>query len=141
MAQEPQAATAGLVDPVPPRYQLGYELYLQNCATCHIGVPPQVLPTETWQQLLQDPQHYGQKLRLLVDPPRLLVWNYLRTFSRLQAKEEEVPYRVEVSRYFKALHPRVKLPQPTNLGTCASCHPGAAQSDFRQLTPEWELSP
>ena len=130
----------GTVDSVPQRYQLGQQVYLENCATCHIGVPPAVLPTQTWQRLLQDSQHYGAQLKPLVDPPRLLVWNYLRTFSRPLSKEEEIPYRIQESRYFKALHPKVKLPRPINLNSCATCHPGATEYNFRRLTPEWENS-
>jgi hypothetical protein len=131
----------GTVDRIPERYQLGQQLYLQNCATCHIALPPQVLPMETWRRLLQDSQHYGQTLKLLVDPPRLLVWNYLQTFSRPLATEEEIPYRVANSRFFKALHPKVKLSQPANMGSCVTCHPGASQYNFRKLTAEWANSP
>lgn len=143
-AQPTQTAsdTIGTVDSVPPRYQLGQELYLENCASCHIALPPAVLPTQTWQHLLQDSQHYGQQLTPLVDPPRLLVWNYIRNFSRSQSKEEEeTPYRVDDSHYFKALHPRVKLPRPIQITSCVSCHPSAAQYNFSRLTPEWENSP
>lgn len=128
------------VDPVPERYQLGQELYLENCAQCHIAVPPAVLPTQTWQKVLQDPQHYGVQVTPLVDPQRLLVWNYLRTFSRPLAKDEETPYRVNESRYFKALHPKVKLPRPADISGCISCHPNVADYNFRSLTPEWENS-
>lgn len=141
LASGERVAAIGTVDPVTSSQKLGQELYLENCATCHIALPPAVLPTETWRQLLQDPQHYGVELTLLVDPPRLIVWNYLRSFSRLQSKEEEVPYRVAQSRFFKALHPRVKLPTPVNASSCVTCHPGAAEYNFRQLTPEWENSP
>jgi mono/diheme cytochrome c family protein len=130
----------GTVDPVPSRYQLGQELYLENCASCHIALPPSVLPTQTWQQVLQDSQHYGVKLPPLVDPPRLLVWNYLQYFSRSQSKAEETPYTIDDSRYFKALHPRVKLPRPVQISSCAVCHPSAAQYNFRRLTPEWQNS-
>jgi hypothetical protein len=133
--------TRGTVDRVEPRYELGQELYLENCATCHVGVPPGVMPTETWRQILQDPQHYGIQLPLLVDPPRLLVWDYLRQYSRPEAEGEQIPFRVENSRYFKALHPRVELPQSIRLGSCISCHPGAEQFNFRSLTPEWEDAP
>lgn len=136
-----QAVSASTTDPIPRQQQLGKELYLENCATCHIAIPPEVLPLETWRQVLQDPQHYGQKIRPLVDPSRLLVWNYLRTFSRPQLEEEEVPYRIAESRYFKILHPRVKLNQRITLSNCASCHIGAAQYNFRSLTPEWENAP
>jgi len=135
-----QLTSIGTVDLVSQRYKLGQELYLENCASCHIALPPAVLPTQTWQQLLQDPQHYGQQLQPLVDPTRLLVWSYIRAFSRPQAKEEETPYRVKDSRYFKALHPKVKLPQPVQISSCATCHPSATQYNFRRLTPEWQNS-
>jgi mono/diheme cytochrome c family protein len=137
----PAATAIGTVDPVPAKYQLGQELYLENCATCHIGLPPAILPTETWRQLLQDRQHYGQQIKPLVNPSRLIVWDYLRTFSRVHDKEEETPYRIADSRYFKALHPRVQLPRSLTMASCASCHPAAAQFNFRRLTPEWENSP
>lgn len=137
-AQPTQNAEIGTVDVVPERYQLGQELYLENCATCHIAVPPAVLPTQTWQRILQDSQHYGVNIKPLVDPSRLIVWQYLQTFSRSQAKEEETPYRLNESRYFKALHPQVKLPRPIELSSCVSCHPSAADYNFRSLSPEWQ---
>lgn len=131
----------GTVDVIPVNQQLGQQLYLENCATCHIGIPPAVLPDETWRQLIQDPQHYGQTITPLVDPSRLLVWTYLRDYSRSIEDNEPVPYRVSDSRYFKALHPKVNLPQPARLGTCISCHPGVGQYDFRSLTPQWQNAP
>ncbi len=132
-------AEMGTVDWVSPKYQLGQQLYLENCSSCHIPIPPQVLPTQTWQQVLQDTQHYGVQLPPLVDPPRLIIWNYLQRYSRpLLQYEEVVPYRVNRSRYFKVLHPEVAFPQPVTLEGCVSCHPGANQNNFRKLTPQWQ---
>lgn len=146
MAPSPSVAadpsnTTGTVDSIPQRYQLGQQLYLENCATCHIGVPPAALPTQTWRELLRDPQHYGAELQPLVDPPRYLVWNYLQFASRQVAADEKVPYRVADSKYFKVLHPKVELPQKATLATCISCHPGTNQFSFRSLTPNWENAP
>lgn len=135
------APAIGTVDVVPQSQQLGQQLYLENCATCHIGIPPAVLPTQTWRDLLRDSQHYGVDLQPLVDPQRLLVWNYLRTFSRQAIEGEKIPYRVDESKVFKILHPKVKLPRPARLSSCATCHPGASQYNFRSLTSEWENSP
>lgn len=132
------SALVGTVDPVPPRYQLGQEIYLKNCGTCHIPLPPQVMPTQTWQQLLQDSEHYGVKISLLKDPYRLILWNYLQIFSRPLDREEPIPYRMAQSRYFKALHPLVKLPRPLNPISCATCHPQADSFNFRSLAPNWE---
>jgi len=140
-SQNSASEAIATVDPVPQGYQLPQELYLENCASCHIAVPPAVLPTQTWQRLLLDSQHYGTQLKPLGDPSRLLVWNYLRTFSRPLNKDEETPYRVDESRYFKALHPKVKLPRPVQLSSCISCHPSANDYNFRRLTSEWENSP
>ncbi|RUS96884.1 hypothetical protein DSM107003_22900 [Trichormus variabilis SAG 1403-4b] len=130
--------SVGTVDVVPAQYQLAQELYLENCATCHIGIPPAVFPTQTWKNILQDSQHYGAQIKPLVDPPRILVWKYLSTFSRLHLQDDSTPYRLNESRYFKALHPGVKLPQAVNMNGCVSCHIGADKYDFRSLTPEWE---
>ncbi|MDF2389262.1 cytochrome C, partial [Nostoc ellipsosporum NOK] len=121
----------GTVDVVPVQYQLGQELYLENCSTCHIPLPPAVLPSETWKNLLEDSQHYGAQLKPLIDPPRILVWRYLSTFSRPQLPNEQTPYRVNNSRYFKALHPKVDLPRPTQISSCVNCHPSASEYNFR----------
>ncbi|MBH8578463.1 cytochrome C [Nostocaceae cyanobacterium CENA369] len=131
-------AEIGTVDVVPAQYQLGQQLYLENCSSCHIALPPAVLPTQTWKNLLEDSQHYGAQLQPLVDPPRILVWRYLSTFSRTQLSDEATPYRVNNSRYFKALHPKVDLPRPVQIGSCVSCHPSASEYNFRRLTSEWE---
>jgi hypothetical protein len=126
----------GTVDVVPAQYQLGQELYIENCATCHIAIPPAVLPSQTWKNLLQDSQHYGVQLQPLVDPPRILVWRYLSTFSRPHLKDEETPYRVNKSRFFNALHPNVELQRPVQINSCVSCHPGAGEFNFRSLSSE-----
>ena len=134
--------TMGTVDPVISRLELGQQLYLDNCSTCHIAVPPAVLPMETWKNLLQDTQqHYGKQLPRIITPSLLLIWDYVRTYSRPQLEKETVPYRVTESRYLKALHPRVELPQPVKLSSCVTCHLGANQYNFRELTPGWENSP
>ncbi len=126
----------GTVDVVPAEHQLGQKLYLENCSGCHIAIPPSVLPTQTWKNLLEDEQHYGARLKLLVDPPRILVWRYLSTFSRPHKQEERTPYRVNKSRFFYALHPQVKLQRPVQLVNCLSCHPSAREYNFRQINEQ-----
>ncbi|MGK7889103.1 MAG: diheme cytochrome C [Leptolyngbyaceae cyanobacterium] len=131
----------GTIDPIPSQYQLGSELYLETCTTCHIGVPPQVLPTQSWSQILNETWHYGVQLPPLVDPPRLLIWQYVQFFSRSVKEEEAIPSRLSASRYFTALHPRVTFESRITLNQCASCHPGADAYNFRQLTAEWDNAP
>jgi mono/diheme cytochrome c family protein len=130
------------VDPVPDRLQLGMELYRDRCGSCHLAIPPEVFPTQTWQQLLQNPQdHYGTTLKSIIRPELLIMWDYVSRFSRPLEEDETTPYRFGNSRYFKILHPRVDLPNPISHATCASCHPAAREFDFRYLAPEWEDAP
>jgi hypothetical protein len=131
----------GTVDEVPARYQAGQKLYLENCASCHVGLPPAIMPSQTWKELIQDEQHYGATIRPLGNPEVQIAWQYLRDFSRPLGKEESIPYRVYQSRFFKALHPRVKFAQRVNLDSCLSCHPGAGKYDFRTLSSEWQNAP
>ncbi len=120
------------VDYVPEGARLGQRLYLENCATCHIGVPPETLPSEAWRNIIQDSSHYGTEIRPPRDPSLGLIWTYLRSFSRQRSNgEERVPYRLERSRYFKALHPDVTLPSEVSLESCATCHRAAQQFSFR----------
>ncbi len=131
-------AITGTVDAVPANLQLAQETYLARCATCHIAIPPGVLPDQSWKEILQDSNHYGVAWEPLRNPDLALTWKYLQFNSRGLNPEEQVPYRIARSRYFKILHPRVKFTEPVALGTCASCHVGAAKFDYRTLSPQWK---
>ncbi|MBD2079934.1 diheme cytochrome C [Leptolyngbya sp. FACHB-17] len=139
--EKPQSAEIGTVDVVSGNLQLAQQTYLQNCATCHIGIPPAAFPTQTWRELLRDSQHYGATLTPLVEPERSLVWTYLRTFSRQALEDERIPYRFGESKPFKLLHPKVEISRSISLSSCATCHPGTNQYNFRKLTPDWENAP
>ena len=129
-------------DPVSDRDKAGQTLYLENCATCHLGIPPAVMPTQTWQALLQDPQHYGINIELPQGTDRRLIWNYIKNASRpIADTSDQVPYRIGDSRYFRALHPKIKFAEKPTLTTCITCHPSAQGFNFRTLTPEAEKSP
>jgi hypothetical protein len=122
---------------------LGRDTYLENCASCHIPVPAEVLPTESWKKILETThKHYG----VSIDPPPIslsvrLMWDYLRFASRPLRQDEPVPQLIEQSRFFKALHPKVKLPEEVTLKTCIVCHPSAQEFNYQKLSPEWNNAP
>ncbi|NJR39712.1 MAG: diheme cytochrome C [Leptolyngbyaceae cyanobacterium CSU_1_4] len=132
---------SGTVDIVPANFQLGQEVYLENCTSCHVGLPPAILPSQTWRSLIQDAQHYGAIIPTIQEPLRQVAWNYLSTYSRPLNKGEEVPFRIGKSRFFKALHPKVDFAEPVTLNSCIICHPASAQFNYRSLSPEWIDSP
>lgn len=141
VAASDAVAQIGTVDPITPEYQLGHSLYLESCATCHIAIPPAVLPNQTWRLILEEPSHYGVRISPPTNPGRLLIWAYLQHFSRALRPEEPTPFRLENSRYFKILHPRVEFAEPVRLQGCATCHPRANVFDFRSLTSDWVDAP
>lgn len=126
----------GTVDTVTPEYELGHKLYLENCATCHIGIPPAVLPTQSWFKILRNPQHYSTQLEPLIRPANVLVANYLRQYSRSAIGNELIPLRLRDSRFFKALHPKVEFKQPIDAGSCISCHSQASNFNFRTFSEQ-----
>lgn len=145
--QVAQVDRATLIDPdgeldrVAPEFALGRELYLENCASCHIGVPPGLLSSQVWRTLIRDSAHYGTTIAPPQDPSLQIIWSYLKEYSRPLDEGEQAAYRVGRSRTFKALHPRVKLPDPVSLNTCIRCHPRVDFFNFRALSPDWQSAP
>lgn len=131
----------GELDRVAPEFYLGRELYLENCASCHLGVPPGLLSSQVWRTLIRDSAHYGTTIAPPKDPSLQIIWSYLKEYSRPLDEGEQAIYRVGRSRTFKALHPRVKLPEPVSLNTCIRCHPRVDFFNFRALSPEWQSAP
>jgi hypothetical protein len=120
------------VDEATGNYKAGLEIYLENCSTCHIPIPPAVLPTETWETILENPyDHYGTKIESLVRFTQVLMWEYLSNYSRQLLVNETKPKYIAQSRYFFALHPQVKLPNPITHRSCIECHPQASDFKYR----------
>jgi hypothetical protein len=119
------------VDKATGNFKIGEDLYLENCATCHIPIPPAVLPQETWQTILETPgNHYGTKVEGLTGFTQRLMWQYLQNYSRQLLKDEFQPKFMAQSRYFFALHPQVNLPSPITLNSCIECHSQAGNFDY-----------
>ena len=117
---------------------LGKELYLENCGSCHLPLPAEVLPTRSWENILNNSQnHYGVALPTSVKVTARLMWTYLKQHSRPYPPGATIPQYVTNSRYLKALHPQVELPEPAGHQTCLQCHPSATKLDYRSLSAEW----
>jgi len=123
----------GTVDPIPANQRAGQAIYLDSCTTCHIAIPPAVLPSETWRDLLLNEEHYGVTVPVLPSPQIYMLWEYLQFYSRPNpAENETIPYRLDQSQYFTALHPGVDVPRPVKANGCISCHAGAEAFNFRE---------
>ncbi|HIK37672.1 MAG: diheme cytochrome c [Geminocystis sp.] len=120
------------VDKTSENFKTGESLYLQTCGSCHIAIPPAVLPTETWKTILENPNnHYGTKVVGMNRLTQLLMWQYLLHYSRGLLKDEPEPKFIAQSRYFFALHPQVEFTKPITHSGCIECHPRAKEYYYR----------
>jgi len=145
------------LDPVPPEFALRQQVYVERCGSCHVAIPPALLPRERWEELIQRPeQHFGVNLRqshgdirALSNIDIRLMWDYIRATSRNAQTRETPPTQVSSSRFFRALHPKIaescrtlagiNCPDRITVQTCGVCHPQATDYDYRTLAPGWEL--
>lgn len=122
------------VDPVPEEVEFARDVYVDRCGECHIALPTEILPTESWRSILQElPQHYNTKTRQIISPEIILMWNYIQLFSRTYGDSGELPFRIDNSRYFHALHPKVDFQQVQTANTCTTCHNRASEFNYRSL--------
>ena len=127
-------ANTPTTDLIPKRYEQSLQIYFANCSTCHLAIPAELLPQQTWQRLLENTnQHYGAQLPSIPGIEVTLMWRYLGAFAKSAAIEDRIPFQLRDSRFFKALHPGVRFPEPAKVTTCISCHPSAAEFNFRRL--------
>ncbi len=113
--------------------QLQQAAYAQQCGTCHLALPASVFPSQTWRRLLLDPEHYGVTLEIPSEAQVQLAWGYLQSNSRSTYEGETIPFRLDESRYFKAMHPDVEFVNSIGAGSCIDCHHNARQGDFVSL--------
>ena len=133
-AIEPNKIALGAksVDKARGNFSIGENLYLETCASCHIPIPPAVLPTETWETILENPgNHYGVQIKELVRFNQRIMWQYLQNYSRQLLKNEQKPQYIAQSRYFFALHPQVEFSSPVSNTTCLECHSQARKFEYR----------
>ncbi|MEM9568035.1 MAG: hypothetical protein AAF974_06970 [Cyanobacteria bacterium P01_E01_bin.34] len=119
-------------------YQLGAQVYVESCGSCHTALPPEVMPQETWRVLLQSEEHYGVNIDVPQGPFLQAAWGFMQDFSRARNQFEEVPYRLDDSRYFRALHPQVEFAETIRPTGCIDCHPRANVGNFVNLSDEWQ---
>ncbi len=143
LGADPSPRLAQSLRPDRSTVEAGKEMYVSTCSGCHIPIPPEVLPTETWQELLENPQkHYGTSVPNLIRLSQILIWDYLKTYSRpILLRDAPIPYYIEQSQYFKIVHPRVEFTEPISTKSCVVCHPGIKDFDYRTLSAEWEDAP
>ncbi|OWW18250.1 cytochrome C [Noviherbaspirillum denitrificans] len=113
--------------------------YQQECASCHIAYPPGLLPSASWQRLMNNlPRHFGVDASLDdATVKELSAWltQHAGTGKRMQSTPPED--RITRSAWFLREHDEV--PAATwqraaikSASNCAACHPRADQGAFNE---------
>jgi cytochrome c553 len=118
--------------PLLPKYQ-------QECAACHAAYPPGMLPSASWQRIMDNLQrHYGSDASL--DPAatkELSVWLTANAGTYKRVREEPPEDRITRAQWFSRKHNEVpaaawKVPAVKSAANCSACHTRSDQGDFSE---------
>jgi mono/diheme cytochrome c family protein len=111
--------------------------YTQECASCHTGYPPGMLPARSWQRIMSGlDQHYGTDASLDAATVRQLSgWLQANAGTTKRVAEEPPEDRITRSAWFVRKHDEIappvwKLPSVKSAANCAACHTGTDQGRY-----------
>ena len=111
--------------------------YTQECAACHTGYAPGMLPARSWQRIMTGlDKHYGTDASLdAATVQQLGGWLQANAGTYKRVTEEPPQDRITRSAWFVRKHDEVepavwKLPSVKSAANCAACHTGADRGDF-----------
>lgn len=125
-------------------------VYKDECASCHMAYPSQLLPARSWVKILDSlDKHFGDNASL--DPETIkTLKTYLQANSADSADSrrarritrslaaDETPLRITELPYFRREHREIPAryitanPKVKSLSNCVACHAGAEQGRFNE---------
>lgn len=118
-------------------------LYQEECASCHLAFPPQMLDANSWLAVMNGlPRHFGSDASL-DDKRRTAITDFLgqnaggrKTGWTVDAKNQPL-LRVTDTAYFQRKHRKIEpavfqraaIKSPAN---CTACHTQAATGDYSE---------
>lgn len=120
-------------------------LYLEECGSCHLAYPAQLLPPASWQKIMsQLDDHFGENAELEAES-RKAISEYLDSASQQKKGSyrklfrnlgDKVPDRITELPYF--IHEHDEIPsryikandKVASLSQCNACHKRAQQGNF-----------
>lgn len=125
-------------------------LYKEECASCHMAYPAELLPARSWKKILDNlNQHFGDNASL--DPAtvqtlsRYLQDNSADAVKTRRARKilrslpaDSTPLRISELPYILHKHDEIAAgyirdnPQVKTLSNCVACHQGAEQASFNE---------
>jgi mono/diheme cytochrome c family protein len=112
-------------------------VYTAECASCHTGYPPGMLPARSWQRIMSGlDQHYGTDASLdAATVQQISGWLQTNAGTYKRVAEEPPEDRITRSAWFLRKHDEIappvwKLPSVKSAANCAACHTGTDQGRY-----------
>jgi hypothetical protein len=122
------------------RFNLNNAGYQQECGSCHVAYPPQMLSAASWRAVMQGlDKHFGSDASLDA-ATRAEIQRFLegRAGKRDTSRNGKPLLRISDTRWFVHEHsenlPRTiwKHPAVKTPANCAACHPAAEKGDYSE---------
>ena len=118
-------------------------VYIDECGSCHMAYPPQLLPGPGWQKIMQNLEdHFGENAEIDATT-RAILENYLMQAVSFGSYHKmfrnlgnQAPLRITELPYF--IHEHDEIPSRfiqandkiSSLSQCNACHQGAERGQF-----------
>lgn len=132
--------TSNLVQAEQSRFNVNHTKYQQECSSCHIAFPPQLLSPASWRAVIDGlGKHFGTDASLdKPDKGEILRFLESNAGKSSSSRDGKPALRISETRWFVRehseelppgiwKHPSIKTP-----ANCAACHTGAAGGDFSE---------
>lgn len=121
-------------------YNIDNPTYREECGSCHVAYPPQLLGTASWKSVMDGlAKHFGSDASLGEKPARDIS-AYLAANASRRDRFGGVTQRITETRWFRHEHgeeisPAVwKNPKVKSAANCEACHIQAGQGDYSERT-------
>ncbi|GJL82416.1 MAG: hypothetical protein DHS20C01_20500 [marine bacterium B5-7] len=121
--------------------------YVEECGACHLAYPAQLLPADSWRQIMFGlADHFGENAELSVGTRDELLGYLLnqaadgpltrRKSKLLRGLDGPPPLRITELAYFRDTHDEIPIkmvkdnPDVRSFSNCDSCHKSAARGEF-----------
>ena len=117
--------------PTPPA------VYTQECSSCHLAFPPNLLPKVSWQRVMNGlDKHYGSDAS--IEPAQVQqigAWLQANAGTYKRVREEPADDRITRSAWFSRKHREVeasvwKCASVKSAAQCSACHTRADEGNF-----------
>lgn len=123
-----------------------FALYQEECGSCHLAYPPQLLPPPSWRRIMDGLEdHFGENAEL-DDASHRQIAEFLSELSTPRSGEyrrvlrnldaQKAPLRITEMTYFKRKHREIPdrfvrgNDKVRSFSQCDACHRGAERGDY-----------